>query len=198
MDQITPGMMYGLAALAVGRALAAAIALLGLPAAAQAQLSAERAQMRADIGRTFWIENPWGKGLELCPSTERLKECVRIAHTPFTITDVVNDMQFGDYALAFYVIRLPDGRTGVTLGPRSEFHFVDPVIEKRAAATDCKARGKPEMWMSREQVERTCWGKPSRVQKLTTQAGTKEILLYSTGNSVELRDGTVTAIAEQE
>jgi hypothetical protein len=54
------------------RALAAAIALLGLPAAAQAQLSAERAQMRADIGRTFWIENPWGKGLELCPSTLRL------------------------------------------------------------------------------------------------------------------------------
>ena len=46
------------------RALAVAIALLGLPAAAQAQLSAERAQMRADIGRSFWIENPRGKGLE--------------------------------------------------------------------------------------------------------------------------------------
>jgi hypothetical protein len=188
------------------RALAAAIALLGLPAAAQAQLSAERAaqlsaeraQMRRDIGRTFWIENPWGKGLELCPSMEQLKECVRIAHTPFTITDVGETLQWGNYALAFYVIRLPDGRTGVTLGPRFFFHFVDPVIENRAAATDCKARGKPEMWMSREQVERTCWGKPSRVQKLTTHAGTKEILLYSSGNSVELYKDTVTAITEQE
>ena len=182
------------------RALTAAVMAVFLSAEAHAESSAEIAERRKDIGRTFWIGNDARGVVELCPSTETVQRCVRISNTSFDVTDIAIGYKAPpphDFAVAFYAVRLPDGRTGyVRLLRRGFFHFVDPAIEERAAATDCEARGEPELGMSRQQVERTCWGKPSRVQKLTTQAGL--ILLYSTGNSVELHNNKVTAISPHE
>ena len=85
---------------------------LGTPAFGQSEVQEmERsaiARMRADVGKHFWIEKPYGKGMELCPSaTGRFNECKWIANTSFRVQSI----ELGDEYLGIHAMKPDGGRT---------------------------------------------------------------------------------------
>jgi hypothetical protein len=54
----------------------------------------------------------------------------------------------------------------------------------------------PQIGMTKEKVEKSRWGKPSKINKTTTKYGVQEQWVYSGGRYVYFEDGVVTAIQE--
>jgi hypothetical protein len=187
-------------------ATSVAMTLFVLPARAddadiRAQDAAEIARMRNDIGRTFWLEKPNGKGIELCPSARgRFKECVWFSNTSLRIVSVdPGEGYLGIHAMKMYGVKLADGRSGY-ISSIMKYHLLpyEPVAKRKSDAEECARRGQPKVGMTRQEAEATCWGKPLRVEKVTTSAGVTERLLYGLGHRLEVVNGAVSAIFESE
>lgn len=170
-------------------------------ASLRAEDAAEIAGMRKDIGRTFWLEKPNGKGIELCPSARgRFKECVYISNSSLSIVSVYpGEEHFGFHAMKFYGVKLADGRTGYINGiMKSHLLPYDPVAKRKSDAEECVKRGQPKIGMSRQEAEATCWGRPLRVERITTSTGVTERLSYGLGHRIEIVNGSVATILENE
>jgi hypothetical protein len=149
--------------------------------------------MNADIGKSFSISNPQGKGLELCPSTsERFAECRRISNITFTVKSVA----LGKSPLVFYGVELVGGRKGFIYGAHN-WAFLEPDLsgERRTQIVRCESQG-PSIGMLTKDVL-ACWGPPDRTNSTTTAAGSTQQLVYEFRGNVYLRSGIVTAIQTQ-
>jgi hypothetical protein len=61
---------------------------------------------------------------------------------------------------------------------------------------ECERRGQPKIGMTPDEATAACWGKPSRVVKVTTAAGVKERFVYGSGHVLEFENDKLSAILE--
>ena len=83
------------------------------------------------------------------------------------------------------------------------YTFEDPKVtaqkqlaSKQIVAQECVRRGQPKIGMTPIEAIATCWGKPSRIVKLTTAAGAVENYIYNLGHSLRFDAGVLSAIIE--
>jgi hypothetical protein len=156
---------------------------------------AEIAQMRADIGKTFWINKPFNQGLELCPSsTGRFKECKRIFNISFSIKSVtLGQKTAGMYPMKIYQVQLADGRAGYMSSVfRDRFFSSEPTAVDREWISACEQNG-PSIGMNDRQVF-YCFGRPSTTNTTVTANGKREQLVYGSRGYIYLDNGIVSAV----
>lgn len=94
-----------------------------------------------------------------------------------------------------YKVRLDDGSTGyLSVLDFLLMHSEAAHKQEIAANKDCERRGGVAVGMTAKQVEATCWGKPTSVNRTVTGAGAREQWVYPGYNYVYLVNGVVTSI----
>jgi hypothetical protein len=159
------------------------IFVLTLFSAAQAIANEVEAQMHTDVGKTFWVENPNGKGLPLCRKS--FSNCRSISNTSFVVVDVAKAAGFPDYK-----VRLADGSVGlISRVERGWFLSRELTAEERSINQDCQQRG-PSIGMTKDQVF-TCMGSPIQINVTETADGKIEQMYYGS------RKGFVYVVADK-
>jgi hypothetical protein len=149
----------------------------------------------SNVGKTFWL----ARGLLLCekPTLTTATKCDAVEMNTRLELDGIEqgfDEENGvrhSNGMAFYHIKLADGRAGYAL--TSSFDRSATTVDLEKAAAECKRRGEPRIGMSAKQVLATCWGKPEHVDRRETTRGVTERYVYE-GGRVILHNGIVTSV----
>jgi hypothetical protein len=156
-----------------------------------------RAKMTAEpnVGKNLWL----ARGLLLCekPVLITSTKCDTVeVNTRLEVDGIEQgfDEESGvrqSNGMAFYHIKLADGRAGYVLS--SSFDGAATTIDLEKAAAECKRKGEPRVGMTTKQIEASCWGKPDRVDRLKTAQGTTDRYVYGQGRVI-LKNGIVTSV----
>jgi len=109
---------------------------------------------------------------------------------------VVKGLQSNSSGSPDYVVELDDGRRGWIGSSQNFLIDHDPVAMAKRAVEECKRRGQPKIGMTAVELTESCGGRPRRVIKRTTAAGSEELYIYGIGYRVTLTDGKVSEIVE--
>lgn len=150
------------------------------------------ANLKASIGRTYWIAKPNNKGIEFCAGEKKKRECTYIFDTNFLVTGMTGTKSFSDRQA--FVVRLSDGRIG-DISYYDGGRFFAPALtpEEAKANRECEKRGAPTIGMTRAQVL-VCMGMPSSSNTTETASTTMEQMVYSGRAYVYIENDTVTAV----
>lgn len=123
---------------------------------------------------------------------DKLKD---IFGAPHEVVDGMNDF----YGKGEYAFRLSRGGAGIGWNEknREKFDKKEPTTEE-STITEAPKKS-PEIGMTAEEVEKSLWGKPSDINKTTTQYGTTEQWVYRSSvknKYIYFKNGIVTAIQE--
>jgi hypothetical protein len=154
----------------------------------------ERAQK--DIGTKRWFR---ATGTTSLCKVADLKECRSIT-SGTAVVEAVEARDIGASPTRFvepvYLVVLEDGSRGY-LGASDFTRMNDEAVHRRELAekAECDRRGGIAVGMPSKQVEASCWGKPTRINRTDTASGSHEQWVYPGYNYVHLNNGVVSSIS---
>lgn len=153
--------------------------------------------LQAQIGTKKWFDMGLGS---VCDDPELRKRCTKPkggAATVVAVEPVRSDMSPQIQTVhGVYRVKLDQGRTGYISPIDFEALLASDVQHRKKVAekADCDRRGGANIGMTAAQVEASCWGKPTRINRTITARGQSEQWVYGGNQYLYIDNGVVTAI----
>jgi hypothetical protein len=148
-------------------------------------------EAKKDVGKTFWIGSV--APMTLCPGAKITEDCNIVRAGKFTVTDIVDS---GGYSIDFFShVTFDDGVTGYIQSLYDNVWLTeDPEVTK----AKCVQAGQPTIGMTYDAAIKTCWGKPHKINRSITAAGTVDQAIYEEGFYLYFTNGVLTSVQEEQ
>jgi hypothetical protein len=182
---------------------------------ALAKLAAEKAKVNASVGNVYWLSDP----VLVCQSPKvrevERERCPKITEGKLRVISVLWSHNPDDQRFDFVEIEfIPTGKRGYIIVPDALNEFATYDIQGQAkaaaakskarekaaataAAADCTRRGQPRIGMTRTEVEATCWGRPTKINRTVTANGTTLQAVYSRNRYIYYMNDVAAAIQDE-